>query len=72
MTRVQICFRLPKPLDGGMLERISQARAIYGILKLKLAPSLDQMVVEYDASRLRPAEVESALSAAGIPVELVR
>ena len=70
MTRVQIRFRLQKPLDDGMLGRISKAHAIYGILKVKLAPSLDRMVVEYDASRLRPAEVESALAAAGIPVEL--
>jgi len=69
MTRVQVRFRLQKPLDDGMLARISAASAIYGILKLNIAPALDGMVVEYDASRLRPAEVESALAAAGIPVE---
>jgi hypothetical protein len=69
MTRVQIRFRLQKPLDDGMLARISTAAAIYGILKLNVAPSLDGMVVEYDASRLLPAEVESALAEAGIPVE---
>jgi hypothetical protein len=69
MTKVQVRFRLPKPLDDAMLEHISNASAIYGILKLQLAPSLDAMTVDYDASRLRPAEVEAALAGAGILVE---
>jgi hypothetical protein len=29
---------------------------------------MDGLTVDYDATRLRPAEVESALAAAGIPV----
>jgi hypothetical protein len=69
MTKVQVRFRLQKPLDDDMLAHISNASAIYGIQKVKLAPSLDAMMVEYDASRLRPAEVASALTGAGIPVE---
>jgi hypothetical protein len=69
MTKVQVRFRLQKPLDDAMLAHISNASAIYGIQKLKVAPSLDALMVEYDASRLRPAEVEAALSGAGIPVE---
>ena len=52
-----------------MLAHISNASAIYGIQKLKVEPSLDALMVEYDASRLRPAEVEAALAGAGIPVE---
>jgi hypothetical protein len=69
MTKVQVRFRLRKPLDDGMLAHISDASAIYGIQKLAVAPSLDALVVEYDASRLRPAEVEAALAGAGIAVE---
>ena len=69
MTKVQVRFRLQKPLDDAMLAHISDASAIYGIQKLRVAPSLDALMVEYDASRLRPAEVEAALSGAGIPVE---
>ncbi len=68
MTRVQVRFRLQKPLDDAMLARISDAYALYGIQKVKVAPSLDSLMVEYDATRLRPAEVESALAGAGIPV----
>ena len=69
MTKVQIRFKLQKPLDDILLARISDAHAFYGIQKVTLAPSMDAMTVEYDASRLRPAEVKSALAGAGIPVE---
>jgi hypothetical protein len=68
MTKVQVRFRLQKPLDDAMLARISDAHALYGIQRVKVAPSLDGLTVEYDATRLRPAEVESALTGAGIPV----
>lgn len=68
MTKVQIHFRLQKPLDDTMLQRLSDTSALYGIQKIKLDPALDGLTVEYDATRLRPAEVESALAGAGIPV----
>ena len=69
MTKVQLRFRLQKPLDDVLLSRISDAYAIYGIQKIQVTPSMDGLTVEYDATRLRPAEVESALGSAGIPVE---
>jgi allophanate hydrolase subunit 1 len=68
MTKVQIHFRLQKPLDETLLSRISDAYALYGIQKIKVAPALDSLTVEYDATRLRPAEVEAALAGAGLPV----
>ena len=70
MTKVQIHFRLQKPLDETLLARISDAYALYGIQKIKVAPALDSLTVEYDATRLRPAEVEAALAGAGLPVVL--
>ena len=69
MTKVQVRFRLQKPLDDGSLARIPEASTIYGILKLQVAPSLDALVVEYDASRLRPADMEAALAEAGIAID---
>ena len=69
MTKVQIRFRLQKPLDDSMLAGLSDATARYGIQKIKVDPALDGLMVEYDATRLRPAEVESALAGAGIPVQ---
>ncbi len=68
MTKVQIRFRVQRPLDEAMLERISDVHALYGIQYVKVDPSLESLTVEYDATRLRPQEVESALTGAGIPV----
>lgn len=69
MTKIQIQFRLRRPLDEPLLQRISDVHSIYGIQHVQVAPSLDRLMVEYDASRLRPSEVEAALAGAGIPVE---
>ena len=69
MTRVQMHFRLRKPLDEAMMTRLSSESTLYGIQQVKLNPSLDGLMVEYDASRLRPAEVEAALAGAGISAE---
>ena len=67
MTRIQIHFRLRQPLDDAALAKLSDTSAIYGILRVKLADS--RLMVEYDATRMRPAEVEAALQRAGIAVE---
>jgi len=69
MTRVQIRFRLRQPLNDEMLARLSDAHAIYGIQRVKVAADLEHLMVEYDATRLRPAEVEAALAGAGIAAE---
>jgi len=71
MTKVQIQFRVPQPLDDAALTGISSVNAKYGIQKITVAPSLDALTVEYDATRLRPAEVEAAFACAGIAVQPV-
>ncbi len=68
MTKVQIRFRIEKPLDETLLARISDAHALYGIQRVQLDPSMQTLTVEYDATRLRPAEVEAAIAGAGIPI----
>jgi hypothetical protein len=70
MTNVQIHFRLQRPLDSAMLACIERVHAVYGIQRVRVAASMDGLTVDYDATRLRPAEVESALAAAGIPIAL--
>ena len=70
MTRVQIHFRLQKPLEENQLTHIADVYARYGIQKVHVAASLDSLTVEYDATRLRPAEVGAALAGAGLPVVL--
>ena len=67
MTRIQMHFRLREPLTDAMMAKLSDASAIYGIQKMKLGAG--SLMVEYDASRMRPAEVEAALAHAGIAAE---
>ena len=66
MTRVQIDFQLQHPLDDELMTRLAAVYDTYGIQKIH--PSEGRLTVEYDATRLRPAEVHSVLARAGIPV----
>jgi hypothetical protein len=68
MTKVQIRFTVQKPLDDAALVGISLVNSKYGIQKIKVSPDMNGLTVEYDATRLRPAEVEAALAGAGIAV----
>ncbi len=49
------------------MKSINNAHAIYGIEQIKLQPSLEEILVEYDASRLSVDNVENNLKRAGIP-----
>jgi hypothetical protein len=68
MTKVQMSFRLQKPLEESDYTGIAAAHSRYGVQKITIAPDMQGLTVEYDATRLRPAEVESILTCAGIPV----
>jgi copper chaperone CopZ len=67
MTRVQLRYHLLKPVDEALMKSINNAHAIYGIEQIKLQPSLEEILVEYDASRLSIDKVENSLKRAGIP-----
>ena len=69
MTKVQMNFRLREPLNDESLNKLSDTSAIYGIQRLKLGDG--SLMVEYDATRMRPAEVEAAIAHAGISAERV-
>ena len=69
MTKVQKHFRLEPVVDSdALLEKINRAQAIYGIERIKLAPALDEVMVEFDASRLRLSDIEATLRRCGLPV----
>jgi hypothetical protein len=70
MTKVLLHFDLLRPLDDSMMEQIARAHSVYGILRVSLAPTMDKITVEYDATRLNPREVESILHSAGLPIAL--
>jgi hypothetical protein len=68
MTKVQKHFRLQRPLDESLMQQIADANSIYGIEHIRIAPSREELMVEFDASRVRTIDVEMALQRAGIPV----
>jgi hypothetical protein len=68
LTKVQAKFRLDSSLDEQLLERIRDAQAIYGIERISLDNAMTGLTVEYDATRLRPAEVDAALRHCGLAV----
>jgi hypothetical protein len=70
MTKVQLHYDLLRPLDDALMAQIANVHSVYGILRVALAPTLDKIVVEYDATRLSPLEVESVLHRAGLPIAL--
>ena len=70
MTKVQIRFRLTGPLDDQMMARISAAHSVYGIMRVAVTESMQEILVDYDASRLRPEDVGAALKRGGISIEL--
>ena len=71
MTKVQKHFRLQRPLDESLMQKIADANSLYGIERIRIAPSREELMVEVDATRMRVADVESALQRAGIPVAAV-
>jgi len=70
VTKIQIRFRLERPLDGDMMPRIAAAHSVFGVLRIQLAPEAREILVDYDASRLGTQDVGAVLKRAGIPVEL--
>ena len=68
MTKVQRKYQLTKPLNDELMKRISDTHGIYGFQRIQLAPALDAITVEWDASRLSVQKMEQALHAAGIPI----
>lgn len=68
MTKVEVRYEIQAPMDEAMLEAMDRARGIYGLAMLRLSPGMDQLIVHYDASRLKLPDVDSALRRAGLAV----
>ena len=67
MTKVQRHFHLQRPIDEPLMEQIAHVNSIYGIDRIRVEPS-GNLMVEYDATRLNRAELETVLERAGIPI----
>ncbi|MCC7234830.1 MAG: hypothetical protein IT163_05970 [Bryobacterales bacterium] len=69
MTKIQIDYDLPRPLDDAMLQRIAAIHGVYGMTRVQPGATPGRLSVEYDASRLTGAQVEHNLHRYGIPVQ---
>ncbi|MCL4793978.1 MAG: hypothetical protein KJZ84_05415 [Bryobacteraceae bacterium] len=55
-------------MNDAQIEAIDRARGIYGMAMLRLNPAMDELLVHYDASRLKLPDVENALRRIGLPI----
>lgn len=67
MTFLNTRYRLTRSLSPKELERLSGLSVEYGIRGLSFEGQ--DLVVEYDASRIHEAEVLAAVRKTGVPVE---
>ena len=68
MTKVTLHYDLSRPLTDSDLESVAALHGTYGIARVHLAPTLDRVTVDYDASRLMKTDVTAALTRHGLPV----
>ena len=69
MTKVQLQYDLVRPLTDDDAPAVADVHSWYGMLRVQVAPSLDRLQVEYDASRLTEKDVEAVLQRFGLPIQ---
>lgn len=72
MTLVEARYRFTAPFQDEFTTAIQSAHSEYGVRSLKLDPTLEELTVLYDASRLTPEDVDHTLHRMGLPVERIR
>jgi hypothetical protein len=69
MTKVQLEYNLLRALTDHDAAAIGDVNSYYGLERVQLAPTLDRLMVEYDASRLSEKDVEAVLQRFGLPIQ---
>jgi hypothetical protein len=68
MTKVTLHYDLSRALTEPELGSVADLTSTYGIERVQMAPGLNKIVVDYDASRLMRDDVESVLHRHGLPI----
>ena len=68
MTKVQTAYRLSRKLDDNDLEHFGRIHRTYGVFSAKVSPTLDQLLIEWDAARLTSDQLEALLKQLGLPI----
>jgi hypothetical protein len=66
MTFLDTRYRLTRSLTAEEIEGAATLSTVYGVRRIDFAG--DDLVIEYDASRIHEAEVLAAVRRAGLPV----
>lgn len=69
MTKVTLHYNLSRPLTDDDFEQLARVHGTYGMARVQVAPSLDRITVDYDASRLMKTDVEAVLVRHGLPIQ---
>ncbi len=69
VTKVDIAYDLARPLTDTDAAGIAGVHSWYGIFRVRVAPDVKSVGVEYDASRLTEKDVEGVLLSFGIPIQ---
>lgn len=69
MTKITLQYPLIRKLDDTDLDSVSNLHSVYGLSRVQVAPSLDSVIVDYDATRMSGKDVESVLYRFGIPIQ---
>ncbi|MBV8847809.1 MAG: hypothetical protein JO307_33760 [Bryobacterales bacterium] len=68
MTKVTLHYGLTRPLNDQDLQNIANVHSTYGVVRVQVAPSLNKLTVDYDASRLMKGDLEAELRRHGLPI----
>jgi hypothetical protein len=68
MTLVETTYELQSPLTEDQMRSLGEFANTYGLRRFRVADDKKRISFEYDASRLRDAQVAHVLGQAHIPV----
>lgn len=71
MTKVEARYEFTAPFSDSWLAAIEALHGVYGMQEVRLHPKMDGLTILYDASRLKPSDVEHHLQRAGMPVRRI-
>jgi len=70
MTKVTLHYDLSRKLTDEDFANVATLHSTYGIVRVQVAPSLDKITVDYDASRLMKKDVEAEIARHGVPLAI--
>lgn len=68
MTKVELHYDLVRKLEDADADAVARVHGYFGVLKVKIANTLDKISVDYDATRLSRNDLENALLRYGVPI----